>query len=385
MMKICIATGTRAEYGLLKPLMQAIQSEATWQLQLLVTGAHLSPEFGLTYKIIETDGFKIDKKVEMLLSADTSSSIVKSMGMGMVGYADAFAELNPDLLFILGDRYEMLSVASSALIFNIPIAHIHGGEITEGAYDDAIRHSITKMSHLHFASTEAYKNRIIQLGENPKNVFNVGAIGLDSIKNLKLLTKEELEENLDIKFKKYNYQVTFHPSTLDKESPENQFQILLNAISKQEDSFFVFTKANADTGGRIINKMIDEYVSQNIDKATAFTSLGNLRFLSLVQYCDAIIGNSSSGILEAPSLNSATINIGNRQKGRIQARSVVNSNLDEQDILEAFSQIKQDTFKKDLARIINPYDNGGSCHKIMDVLKKINLESFQTKPFFDLN
>ncbi|WP_368506595.1 MULTISPECIES: UDP-N-acetylglucosamine 2-epimerase [unclassified Tamlana] len=384
-MKICIATGTRAEYGLLKPLMQAIQSEATWQLQLLVTGAHLSPEFGLTYKIIETDGFKIDKKVEMLLSADTSSSIVKSMGMGMVGYADAFAELNPDLLFILGDRYEMLSVASSALIFNIPIAHIHGGEITEGAYDDAIRHSITKMSHLHFASTEAYKNRIIQLGENPKNVFNVGAIGLDSIKNLKLLTKEELEENLDIKFKKYNYQVTFHPSTLDKESPENQFQILLNAISKQEDSFFVFTKANADTGGRIINKMIDEYVSQNIDKATAFTSLGNLRFLSLVQYCDAIIGNSSSGILEAPSLNSATINIGNRQKGRIQARSVVNSNLDEQDILEAFSQIKQDTFKKDLARIINPYDNGGSCHKIMDVLKKINLESFQTKPFFDLN
>lgn len=384
-MKICVATGTRAEYGLLKPLIKAVSEEANFQLQLLVTGAHLSPEFGLTYKLIEEDGFKIDKKVEMLLSADTPTSIVKSMGMGMMGYADAFQDLQPDLLIILGDRYEMLSIASSAMIFNIPIVHIHGGEVTEGAYDDAIRHSITKMSNLHFASTEEYKNRIIQLGENPIFVHNVGAIGLDSIKQLPLLRKEDLEKQLDFKFKKFNYQVTFHPATLDKESPEKQFQILLNAIDMQEDSFFVFTKANADTGGRIINTMIDEYVSKNSNKATAFSSLGNLRFLSLVKYCDAIIGNSSSGIVEAPSLKTATINIGDRQKGRIQAESIVSTKVDENEILTAFDKVKSEEYKKNLETVENPYGNGTSTEKIMKVLRNVQLNKFQTKPFFDLN
>lgn len=384
-MKICVATGTRAEYGLLKPLMTAIKNEPDWQLQILVTGAHLSPEFGLTYAEIEKDGFGIDRKVEMLLSSDTASSIVKSMGLGMIGFSDALQDLNPDLLVILGDRYEMLALASSALIFTIPMVHIHGGEITEGAYDDAIRHSITKMSNLHFASTEEYKNRIVQLGENPEFVHNVGAIGLDSVKNLPLLNKDELEKQLEFKFRKYNYQVTFHPTTLDKDSPENQFQILLNAIDKQTDSFFIFTKANADTGGRIINKMIDDYVSKNPDKAKAFSSLGNLRFLSLVKYCDAAIGNSSSGILEVPSLKTATINIGDRQKGRIQAESIINTNVSEIEILNALDNVKSGEFKSILEHSVNPYGTGETTQKIMNELRKINLEDFSTKQFHDSN
>src|SRR5690606_38565786 len=216
-MKICVATGTRAEYGLLKPLMEAIRKEMGWDLQILATGAHLSPEFGLTFQNIEQDGYIIDKKIEMLLSADTGTAIIKSMGIGMIGYADALQDLNPDALVILGDRYEMLSIATSALILKIPIIHLHGGEITEGAYDDAIRHAITKMSHLHFTSTETYRNRIIQMGENPDKVFNVGAIGIDNVKKLTLLSKKELEENLKVRFKKYNYQITFHPATLDSE------------------------------------------------------------------------------------------------------------------------------------------------------------------------
>lgn len=382
-MKICVPTGTRAEYGLLKPLIKAISEKAAFELQLLVTGAHLSPEFGLTYKLIEEDGFKIDKKVEMLLSADTPTSIVKSMGIGMIGYADALQDLKPDLLIILGDRYEMLSVASAAMIFNIPIVHIHGGEVTEGAYDDAIRHSITKMSHLHFASTEEYKSRIVQMGENPENVYNVGAIGLDMIANSKLMSKEELEENFGFKFNKYNYQVTFHPTTLDKESPEKQFQILLNAIEKQEDSFFIFTKSNADTGGRIINQMIDEFVKNNSEKAAAFTSLGNLSFLSVVNVCDAIVGNSSSGIIEAPSLKTATINIGDRQKGRIQAESIVNTKVDENEILTAFDKVKSKEYKSNLQTVENPYGNGTATERIMEILRKTELKPFQTKPFFD--
>ena len=383
-MKILIATGTRAEYGLLKPLMTAIKNEPTWQLQILVTGAHLSPEFGLTYREIEKDGFTIDKKVEMLLSSDTPTSIIKSMGIAMMGFSDALQDLKPDFLVILGDRYEMLSLASSALIFNLPIVHIHGGEITEGAYDDAIRHSITKMSHLHFTSTAEYKNRIIQLGENPDNVFNVGAIGLDSVKNLELLDKNALENNLDIVFKKYNYQVTFHPSTLDVEPPEKQFEVLLNAIDQQEDSFFIFTKSNADTGGRIINEMIDSYVAQNREKAKAFSSLGNLRFLSVVSMCDAIVGNSSSGILEAPSLQTVTINIGDRQKGRIQAKSIINVKVDENEIQKAFIKVRSKELNSDPNYFFNPYGEGNTTEKIIDVLQSVDLKKFRTKKFYDL-
>lgn len=383
MRKVCVVTATRAEYGLLKPLMQLIKDSNQLQLQVIATGAHLSPEFGLTYKNIENDGFVIDEKVEILLSSDTPTSIVKTMGMALIGVSDVLSRLNPDLIVILGDRYEMLSIAAAATIFKIPIAHLHGGEITEGAYDDAIRHSITKMSHLHFASTEEYKNRIIQLGENPKYVFNVGAIGLDNIRNLKLCSKKELEADLDIKFKKYNYQVTFHPETLGDLSSAEQFRNLLNVIEKQEDSFFVFTKANADTDGRIINQMIDDFVIKNPNIAKAFSSLGTLRFLSVVKVCDAIVGNSSSGILEAPSLYTATINIGDRQKGRKQALSVINTNNSEEEIALAFEKVKKLVAENKLLDIKNPYDKGGASKVILNKILEIN--SIKTnKSFYNL-
>lgn len=380
MRKVCVITATRAEYGLLKPLMQLIKESNQLQLQTVVTGAHLSPEFGLTYKNIENEGFVIDEKVEILLSSDTPSSIAKTMGMAMMGMADILPRLKPDLIVILGDRYEMLSIASAATIFKIPIAHLHGGEITEGAYDDAIRHSITKMSHLHFTSTEEYRKRIIQMGENPENVFNVGAIGLDNIRDLKLLSKKELENDLEIKFKKYNYQVTFHPETLGNLSSAEQFQNLLNVIEKQEDSFFVFTKANADTDGRIINQMIDDFVKKHSNIAKAFNSLGTLRFLSTVKICTAIVGNSSSGILEAPSLCTPTINIGDRQKGRTQASCVINVDHSEVDILSGFELVKKNISENKLSEVKNPYDKGGAAKEILN--KILDYNTLQTNKYF---
>jgi len=383
-MKICIVTGTRAEYGLLKPLMDKIKGDADFTFQLLVTGAHLSPEFGLTYKQIEADGYPIDAKVEMLLSSDTPEGITKSMGLGMVGYADALKQLQPDLLIILGDRYEMLAVASTALIFRIPIAHIHGGEITEGAYDDAIRHSITKMSALHFTSTEAYRKRVIQLGEQPERVFNVGAIGLDNFKSLTLLTKDQLEKELNIRFKKYNYLVGFHPETLSKQSVKEQFEELLKAIDKQNDSFFIFTKANADTNGRIINQMVERYVQENPDRAVLFTSLGSLRYLSVMKAATAVVGNSSSGILEAPSIPTATINIGDRQKGRIQANSILNCEAKLQEIEGCIDKVKSKEFRHIVVKSINPYGNGNTSQQIMNVLKSLNLRDLSLKSFYDI-
>lgn len=386
MKKICVVTATRAEYGLLKPLMNRLQASQAFELQLLVTGAHLSPEFGLTYKLIEDDGFQINEKVEMLLSADSSCSIVKSMGLGMIGYADAISRLSPDAVVILGDRYEMLAVASSVALFNIPIIHLHGGEITEGAYDDAIRHAITKLSALHFTSTDEYRKRVIQLGEHPDRVFNVGAIGLDNIVNLSLMSRQDLEEDLGIVFKKYNYQVTFHPETLSEMSSEEQFSILLQALEKQDDSYFVFTKANADTDGRIINQMIDKFVAENPDKSCAFTSLGTLRFLSLVKMCDAIVGNSSSGIIEAPSLNTPTINIGGRQDGRVQAQSVINSTVDVDQISKAFRYVKSNDLQQLLkCGVNNPYGSGQTSDEIIKVLSTVDLNLLKIKKFHNIN
>jgi GDP/UDP-N,N'-diacetylbacillosamine 2-epimerase (hydrolysing) len=383
-MKICVATGTRAEYGLLKPLLEKLKDNSLFELQLLATGAHLSPEFGLTYKQIETDGFTISYKVEMLLSSDTAEGITKSMGIAIAGFSEAFKNLQPDLLVILGDRYEMLALASTALIFKIPIAHIHGGEITEGAYDDAIRHSITKMSHLHFVSTDKYKKRVIQLGEQPQNVFKVGAIGLDNIANLELLTKEQLEDNLKIKFKKYNYLITFHPETLAEESVESQFNKLLAALDKLEDSFFIFTKANADTNGRIINQICETYAQKNSHKSVLFDSLGTLRYLSVMKVCDAIVGNSSSGIIEAPSMYTATINIGNRQKGRIQAGSILNCDVNSDDIYCLLKQVQPQEFKDTLKEITNPYGTGNASIQIAAVLSEINVPSLLIKKFYDI-
>jgi len=385
MKKICVVTATRAEYGLLKPLMLRLQDSVNFELQTLVTGAHLSPEFGLTYNFIEEDGFNIDEKVEMLLSSDTATGIVKSMGIGMIGYADVFTRLSPDAVVILGDRYEMLSVASSAAIFNIPIIHLHGGEITEGAYDDAIRHAITKISALHFTSTDEYRLRVIQMGENPLNVHNVGAIGLDNIVTLPLLTRDELEEDLGIQFNRYNYQVTFHPETLSHISSEEQFEVLLSAIDDQHESYFVFTKANADTDGRIINQMIDKFVAKNPQKASSYNSLGSLRFLSVVKMCDAIVGNSSSGIIEAPSLLTATINIGDRQKGRTQAESILNCSINKTEILNCFEKVRNTTFQESILATVNPYGDGDTSEKIINILAAIDFNKLRTKEFYNIN
>lgn len=384
-MKICITTGTRAEYGLLKPLIEKIKEDAYFTLQILVTGAHLSPEFGLTYKKIESDGYIIDAKVEMLLSSDTPEGISKSIGLGVIGFSDALKRLQPDLLVILGDRYEMLAMAATAMIYKIPIAHIHGGEITEGAYDDCIRHAITKMSALHFTSTEAYRQRVIQLGEQPDRVFNVGAIGLDNFNSLTLLTKDELEKELNIRLKKYNYLVGFHPETLSEQSAEEQLTQLLKAINEQNDSFFLFTKANADSDGRIINKMMERFVRENSDRSALFASLGTLKYLSMMKLATAVVGNSSSGILEAPSAFTATINIGNRQKGRIQANSIVNCPADTKEICKAFKQIKDPEFREKVNQVVNPYGNGTASKRIVQILKKISPSELKVKSFYDFS
>ncbi|ABB43876.1 UDP-N-acetylglucosamine 2-epimerase [Sulfurimonas denitrificans DSM 1251] len=381
--KICVVTGTRAEYGLLYWLMKEIQNDSELELQLIVTGMHLSPEFGLTYKEIEKD-FKIDKKIEMLLSSDTAVGISKSMGLAQISFAEAYEELKPDILVVLGDRYEIFSAVSAAMIARVPIAHLHGGESTEGAFDESIRHSITKMSHLHFTATEEYKKRVIQLGEQPKRVFNVGGMGIENIKRLKLLTKKEFEESINFKLNKKNILVTFHPVTLENSTAKEQFQELLDAIDELRDTNIIFTKANSDTDGRVINQMCDEYVTNNHHKSICFTSLGQLRYLSALQHVDAMIGNSSSGLAEAPSFKIGTINIGDRQKGRIQAKSVIDCEPIKSSISQAFKKLYTQEFQELLKNTANPYGDGCASIKIVKELKKLDLDNILKKLFYDL-
>lgn len=383
MRKICVVTGTRAEYGLLYWLMKEIQSDVSLELQVVVTGMHLSPEFGLTYKEIEKE-FSINKKIEMLLSSDTPIGISKSMGLAMISFAEAYAELNSDIVVVLGDRYEIFSAVSAAMIARIPIAHIHGGETTEGAFDEAIRHSITKMSHLHFVATEEYRQRVIQLGEGPERVFNFGAPGLDCVYKLSLLSKDEFEKSIGFKLGKKNLLVTFHPVTLEKSTAQDQFQQLLDALDSLQDTHIIFTKANADTDGRIINVMIDSYVSANLNKSIAFTSLGQLRYLSALQYVDAVIGNSSSGLIEAPSFKIGTINIGDRQKGRIKADSVIGCTPERDEIICAIRQLYSSSFQDSLHEVANPYGVGGASKKIADTLRSHQLAQLLKKIFNDI-
>lgn len=380
---VCVVTGTRAEYGLLYWLMKEIEADENLELQLIVTGMHLSPEFGLTYKEIEKD-FRIDKKIEMLLSSDTSIGISKSMGLAQISFAESYEELKPDILVVLGDRYEIFSCVSAAMIAKIPIAHLHGGETTEGAFDESIRHSISKMSHLHFTATQEYKNRVIQLGEHPSRVFNVGGMGIENIKRLKLLSKDEFEKSIDFKLNKKNILVTFHPVTLENSTAKEQFQELLNAIDALEDTNIIFTKANSDTDGRVINQMIDEYVTHNSHKSIGFTSLGQLKYLSALQFVDAMVGNSSSGLLEAPSFKIGTINIGDRQKGRIKARSVIDCNPNRESIKNAFITLYASEFQKNLENVENPYGHGNASQKIVQAIKEINLKNCLKKTFYDL-
>jgi len=381
--KICVVTGTRAEYGLLYWLMKEIEKDARLELQIIATGMHLSPEFGLTYKEIEKD-FTITKKIEMLLSSDTSIGISKSMGLAQISFAEAYSNLSPDLIVILGDRYEIFSAASAAMIANIPLAHIHGGEATQGLIDEAIRHSITKMSHLHFTATQEYRNRVIQLGEDPKRVFCVGGLGIDNIKKLSLLSKEEFEASINFKLAQRNLLVTFHPLTLENSSAKERFSTLLKAIDDLEDTHIIFTKANSDTDGRIINKLIDAYVQKNHTKAIAFDSLGQLRYLSALQYVDAVVGNSSSGLLEAPSFQIATINIGKRQKGRILAQSVIQTDNTLESIQNALKKLYSTEFQKNLTNVKNPYGEGGASKQIKEIIASYPLENILQKEFYDI-
>ncbi|MDX4040000.1 UDP-N-acetylglucosamine 2-epimerase [Aliarcobacter skirrowii] len=383
MKKICVVTGTRAEYGLLYWLLKEIEADKDLELQVIVTGMHLSPEFGLTYKEIEKE-FKINKKIEMLLSSDTSVGISKSMGLAQISFAESYDELKPDVVVVLGDRYEIFSATSAAMIARIPIAHIHGGEKTEGAFDESIRHSITKMSHLHFAATEEYKNRVIQLGEDPSRVFNVGGMGIENIKRLKLLSKDEFEKSIEFKLNIKNILVTFHPVTLENSTAKEQFQQLLDAIDELEDTNIIFTKANSDTDGRVINQMIDEYVTKNSNKSIVFTSLGQLRYLSALQYVDAVVGNSSSGLAETPSFKIGTINIGDRQKGRIKASSVIDCEANKNSIVKAFAKLYSKEFQESLKTTINPYGDGCASKKIVEILKSVDLENILKKSFYDL-
>ena len=379
--KICIVTGSRAEYGLLYWLMKEIQADPDLQLQIVATGMHLSPEFGLTYKVIEEDGFILDAKVEMLLASDTPIGIAKSMGLGVIGFADTLDLLRPDILVLLGDRYEILAAAQAAMVARIPIAHIAGGDVTEGAFDEAIRHSITKMAHLHFVTNEISARRVRQLGENPKYIFNVGSPGLDCIKRIKLLGRSKLEETLDFKFMEKNLLVTFHPVTLETQPAETQLQELLTALDNLGKNIgIIFTKPNADTGGRAIIRLLDNYVATH-PNASAFTSLGQVRYLSAMSQVDAIVGNSSSGIYEAPSFGKPTVNIGDRQKGRLQATSVINCAQQANAITEAILQ----ALVSNCSGAVNPYGDGNSSARIKDCLKQIiEPSSLLKKHFFDL-
>jgi len=379
--KICVVTGTRAEYGLLYWLMKEIESDKELQLQLIVTGMHLSPEFGLTYQEIEKD-FKIDKKIEMLLSSDTSVGISKSMGLAQISFSESYEDLQPDLLVVLGDRYEIFSAVSAAMIARIPVAHLHGGEATEGLIDEPIRHSITKMSQLHFTATEEYKNRVIQLGEHPDRVFNVGGLGIDNIKKLQLLSKNDFEKLINFNFNKNNILVTFHPVTLEESTAKEQFQELLYSIDELKDTNVIFTKANSDTDGRIINNMIDNYVFTH-DNTISFKSMGQLKYLSALQFMDAVVGNSSSGLLEAPSFKITTVDIGDRQRGRVKADSVICCMPNKKSIDNALRKIYSKDFKNILKNVKNPYGDGGASQKIKETIKNISLNGILKKSFYD--
>lgn len=382
--KICVVTGSRAEYGCLVPLLEKIKRDKELTLQLVVTGMHLSVDFGLTYKDIEKDGFFIDEKIKILSGLDTSIGVSKSIGLAIESFPAAFERLKPDIILLIGDRFETFAAAIAAMICWIPIAHLSGGERTEGAIDEAMRHAITKMSHLHFTAIEEYRKRVIQLGEEPGRVFNFGEVGLDNLKRLKLLSKNELEKELDFKFAKRNLLVTFHPVTLERGASEEQSKCLLDALSALKNTNLIFTKTNADMEGSVINRLIDDYVAKNFRHAKAFTSMGQLKYLSTLQFVDAVVGNSSSGIVEAPSFKIGTINIGDRQKGRIMPESVINCAPTKSSIAKALEELYSKEFKKKLENIKNPYGDGNSATKIKNVLKNYKISGILKKHFYDI-
>jgi GDP/UDP-N,N'-diacetylbacillosamine 2-epimerase (hydrolysing) len=380
--KICVITGTRAEYGLLRLLMQGLHDESQCVLQLIVTGMHLSPEFGATYRAIEADGFRIDRKVEMLLSSDSAVGMGKSVGLGVIGFADAFEQLHPDLIVVLGDRFEILSAVTAALFARIPVLHLHGGEVTEGAMDESMRHAISKMSHVHCVAAEEYRRRVIQLGEQPESVHCVGGLGVDAIKQIKLLKRTELESALAFRLKSKNLLITFHPETLADGAAESQMAELLAVLGEMNDTGLLFTLPNADAGGREMISMLQDFGSKHAN-ARVYPSLGQLRYLSCMALCDGVVGNSSSGLLEAPTLKKGTVNIGDRQRGRLQAASIINCRPVRQEIRAAITRLYTPAFQASLPDVGNPYGDGGATALVLALIKEIKLEGLIQKRFYD--
>lgn len=381
---VCVVTGSRAEYGLLRWVMEEIQASAALELRVIVTGAHLSPEFGMTASEIESDGFVIDQRVEMLLSADTPTAITKSIGLGLIGFADALAAIKPDVVLVLGDRYEILAAVTAALVARIPVAHVHGGETTQGAIDEAIRHSITKMAQLHFVAAHAYRNRVIQLGEEPSRVFNVGGLGVDGIRKTSLLTRTALEDSLGVRFLDRNLLVTFHPVTLETQTAESQMNELLASLANLQDTAIVFTMPNADTDGRALLEKIKVFCRRYAN-ARWFLSLGHARYLSCLAQVDAVVGNSSSGLTEAPSFKVATINIGDRQLGRLRAQSIIDCSPTRESIADALATVYSPAFKTKLSTVVNPYGDGGAASAILTTLERCVGKISLKKAFYDFS
>ncbi|MCS7214644.1 MAG: UDP-N-acetylglucosamine 2-epimerase [Thermodesulfovibrio sp.] len=369
--KICVFTGSRAEYGLLKPLLEDIKKEPLFDLQILVSGMHLSHEFGLTYREIENDGFVINEKVEMLICSDSPVGMAKSIGIGIVGYTDALQRLKPDLAIVLGDRYEALAFALTSYTMGIKLAHLYGGETTLGSLDDGFRNAITMLSSIHFTSTEKYRENLVKKGISKDRVFTVGALGIDNIMRMKLLSKNELEKELGVNFMKKNLLITFHPETKEHGKNGRYLNELLKSLDELDDTLLIFTKSNSDAEGRLINTIIEEYVRKNKNKAVVFSNLGQKKYLSIIKLVDAVVGNSSSGIIEAPSLKTPTINIGDRQKGRIKARSVIDCPAKYEEIKKALNLLYDKNFRESIKRIKNPYGDGNASKRILDILKKI--------------
>lgn len=380
--KILVLTGTRAEYGLLYNLLRALDSHPDFELQLVVTGMHLSPEFGLTYRSIEADGFVIDAKVEMLLSSDTPCGVTKSMGLGLIGFAEAFERLKPDLFVVLGDRFEALAAAQAALVARVPIVHIHGGEITEGAIDDSIRHAITKMASVHFTSTEEFRRRVIQMGEDPSMAFNTGAIGVENILNHDLCDLPELESLLDFSVGSGYFLVVYHPVTLCL-GDRSSISPVLDALEAFPDKKIVFVYPNADADGRALIEEIGAYAETRSHRVRVVKSLDSRTYLSALKHCDMLIGNSSSGLLEAPTLKKVAINVGDRQKGRLKAASVLDCREEAAAIVEAIERGASPAFQKAVEDVRNPYGDGQTVSKMIGILERLDVRDFARKKFFD--
>lgn len=381
--KICVITSSRADYGLLRLILKGIDTDSDLILQLVATGMHLSSKYGDTCQEILTDGFVIDMKIDTLVGENDARGVSESIGLGVSKFAAALEELRPDLVLVLGDRFEIFAAVIAAHVALIPVAHIHGGELTEGAIDDAFRHSITKMSQLHFVSTQEYANRVIQLGEQPGSVFVTGGLGVDAISQLELLNKSELESILNLKFSKKNLLITFHPVTLELAAADKQINELLAALDELSDINYIFTSPNADPGSNHIDQAIEKFVATH-ENSSFFSSLGQLNYFSCIQFVDGVVGNSSSGILEIPTFRKGTINIGDRQRGRIQSSSVINCGPDRQEILNAIETLYSIGFSQQLLSISNPYGHVGASLKILNKIKDFSVKTNLSKAFYNL-